>query len=666
MKEPCKHASRASFIERVGCQLSLSDHSALGNDADDGESAMHDDQSSASVLAKSNDPCNTTSADSTSDTSDSQSRDRNADDVGECDRIVTSDDPVLPKPQIMIAEFLPPDNLPQALQMGSVVNGPGGKREQKLLTPSKLSSQQQDAVTKAKKFAMEQSIKSVLLKQTLVHQQQMAQMQSVIARPYTVMGSMQITEQVWTKLGTVYVGGISFDVREDTVKTAFQPFGPIKNVSLSWDAIANKHKGFAFVEYDIPEAASLALEQMNNVMLGGRTIKIGRPSNMPQAQPIIERLMEEAKPYNRVYIASIHPDLNEIDIQSVFEAFGKIRSCKLAPDMLRPGKHRSYAFIEYETTQAANDAVASMNLFNLGGQYLRVGRAVTPPNTMQVPSFPAPMPTAAAVAAAAVTAKISAMDAVVPPQLGTSLGASLVTTLAAGLGAGLGTGLGLPGLVNPVLSTSGFAPPGITIPQLAGGLLPGAQMLPGIVIPQLSGATAVTIGQPGIAAVPSSFGGLQAATAAANKIGGNLHQLTDAQKRLVEEDAGQTLASQENMQISGSQARQMVMQKLLRSTETRVMVLRNMVGSEDVDEDLESEVMDECSKYGSVNRVIIYQEKQSEAEDAEVLVKIFVEFQQPSEVDKAIKALDSRFFAGRQVRAQPFEQEMFDANDLSG
>lgn len=43
--------------------------------------------------------------------------------------------------------------------------------------------------------------------------------------------------------------------------------------------------------------------------------------------------------------------------------------------------------------------------------------------------------------------------------------------------------------------------------------------------------------------------------------------LTDAQKKLVEEDAGQTLAQQENMQISGSQARQMVMQKLLRANE---------------------------------------------------------------------------------------------------
>jgi len=53
---------------------------------------------------------------------------------------------------------------------------------------------------------------------------------------------------------------------------------------------------------------------------------------------------------------------------------------------------------------------------------------------------------------------------------------------------------------------------------------------------------------------------------AANKISGGL-QLTDAQKKLVEEDAGQTIASQENMQISGSQARQMVMQKLLRANE---------------------------------------------------------------------------------------------------
>lgn len=33
-------------------------------------------------------------------------------------------------------------------------------------------------------------------------------------------------------------------------------------------------QGFAFVEYEMPEAAQLALEQMNSVVLGGRNIKV--------------------------------------------------------------------------------------------------------------------------------------------------------------------------------------------------------------------------------------------------------------------------------------------------------------------------------------------------------------------------------------------------------
>lgn len=62
----------------------------------------------------------------------------------------------------------------------------------------------------------------------------------------------------------------------------------------------------------------------------------------------------------------------------------------------------------------------------------------------------------------------------------------------------------------------------------------------------------------------------------------------------------------------------------------RVCVLRNMVGVEDLDEDLQTEVEEECSRYGQVVRVIIYQEKQGEEADAEVLVKIFVEFTKQS------------------------------------
>ena len=40
---------------------------------------------------------------------------------------------------------------------------------------------------------------------------------------------------------------------------------------------------------------------------------------MPQAQPIIESMALEAKSYNRIYVASIHSDLQENDLQRLVE-----------------------------------------------------------------------------------------------------------------------------------------------------------------------------------------------------------------------------------------------------------------------------------------------------------------------------------------------------------
>ena len=94
---------------------------------------------------------------------------------------------------------------------------------------------------------------------------------------------------------------------------------------------------------------------------------------------------------------------------SVFEAFGRVHSCALAPDTM-PGKHKGYGFLEYENQQSATDAIASMNLFDLGGQYLRVGRAITPPAGQGQGSNNGVLPPAAALAAAAVSAKIQAQE----------------------------------------------------------------------------------------------------------------------------------------------------------------------------------------------------------------------------------------------------------------
>lgn len=161
--------------------------------------------------------------------------------------------------------------------------------------------------------------------------------------------------QALSLMARVYIGSISFEVREENIKEAFSVFGPIKTINMSFDAVTGHHKGFAFLEYEVPEAALLAQESMNGKLMGGRNLKVnlkfveyctvefliannfsfpslqvGRPSNMPQAQPIIEMVTQEAKDYHRVYVASVHPDLSEQDLRSVFEAFGVISKVQLA------------------------------------------------------------------------------------------------------------------------------------------------------------------------------------------------------------------------------------------------------------------------------------------------------------------------------------------------
>ena len=172
--------------------------------------------------------------------------------------------------------------------------GAGAKRDSATLGQGlqKLSSDQASCVQKAKKYAMEVSIKMVLMKQTLAHQQQQTK---YLQR-----------QQAISMMSRIYVGCINYDVREDSIKQAFLPFGPIRSITMSWDSMTGKHKGFAFVEFEQPEAAQLALEQMNGILVCSRNIKVGRPSQMPQAQACIDEIQKEARQHNRIYISSIH------------------------------------------------------------------------------------------------------------------------------------------------------------------------------------------------------------------------------------------------------------------------------------------------------------------------------------------------------------------------
>eukprot|EP00903_Cladosiphon_okamuranus_P012880 g12028.t1 len=99
------------------------------------------------------------------------------------------------------------------------------------------------------------------------------------------------------------------------------------------------------------------------------------------------------------------------------------------------------------------------------------------------------------------------------------------------------------------------------------------------------------------------------------------------------------------------------------SNPTRVLLLKNMVGPGEVDDELEGETSGECERFGPVRRCLIYEIKGGDAPDTQ-RVRIFVAFEKQESAVKAYLEMNGRFFGGRQIAASFYKEDKFDALDL--
>ncbi|KAJ9466695.1 Poly(U)-binding-splicing factor half pint [Diplonema papillatum] len=93
------------------------------------------------------------------------------------------------------------------------------------------------------------------------------------------------------------------------------------------------------------------------------------------------------------------------------------------------------------------------------------------------------------------------------------------------------------------------------------------------------------------------------------------------------------------------------------TTSSRVVCLTNMVADpSEIDADLVNSVKAECSKFGPVTNVIIYDEQQS---DNTIESKILIQFQYPQSATRSLEVMEGRIFDGRRIRCDYFSEDHF-------
>jgi RNA recognition motif-containing protein len=74
----------------------------------------------------------------------------------------------------------------------------------------------------------------------------------------------------------LYVGNLSYETTEDTLRTLFAEYGEIESVRLISDGYTGRSKGFAFVEMATDQAAQAAISALNGKSIDDREIKVDK------------------------------------------------------------------------------------------------------------------------------------------------------------------------------------------------------------------------------------------------------------------------------------------------------------------------------------------------------------------------------------------------------
>ena len=83
----------------------------------------------------------------------------------------------------------------------------------------------------------------------------------------------------------LYVGGLSYNTTEATLKDTFAAVGTVETATIIIDKMTNRSKGFGFVEMATEEEAKKAIETINGTELDGRTLTVNEAKPMEPRAP---------------------------------------------------------------------------------------------------------------------------------------------------------------------------------------------------------------------------------------------------------------------------------------------------------------------------------------------------------------------------------------------
>lgn len=167
-------------------------------------------------------------------------------------------------------------------------------------------------------------------------------------RPMRIMWSQRDPALRRSGLGNIFIKNLDKTIDNKALFDTFSAFGPILSCKVALDD-KSVSKGYGFVHFQKDEAAQHAIDKVNGMLLNDRKVFVGRFMSRRER---MEKYGTTTQRFTNIYVKNFPDDIDTDDkLAGMFEAFGKIVSCKLMTDM--DGKSRGFGFCSFENAADA-------------------------------------------------------------------------------------------------------------------------------------------------------------------------------------------------------------------------------------------------------------------------------------------------------------------------
>lgn len=167
----------------------------------------------------------------------------------------------------------------------------------------------------------------------------------------------------------MYVKNIAPDVTEDELRDLFGAFGRVSSLLIQRDD-HNISKGFGFVNFESPEDAERAVDQLHDSEYFGKKLFVSRAQKKSEREDELRRQhlheLRTEKPVQQkyqgvnLYVKNLADDVDDELLKREFAKYGQITSAKVMRDE-HTGASKGFGFVCFTSPEEATEAVNKMN-----------------------------------------------------------------------------------------------------------------------------------------------------------------------------------------------------------------------------------------------------------------------------------------------------------------